>query len=64
MGKIKYNGYSSTITLIFNLISFPLMINWMGLTGAAYATIASGIVIYTSSVFFFKKAVAKTNWEE
>lgn len=64
LGKIKYNGYISLITLGFNLVSFPVFIHFWGLMGAAFATILSGIVINLSAGYYFSKAVNSKKWEE
>lgn len=64
LGKIAYNGYTSLITLAVNLLVFPVMIHFYGFYGAACASIVSGIVTYLGSVYFFRRAIAKTKWEE
>jgi O-antigen/teichoic acid export membrane protein len=64
LGKIEYNGYTSLITLSFNLFCFPVLIYFWGLMGAAVATILSGIVINLSAGYYFRKALATTKWEE
>ena len=64
MGKIEYNGYASLITLVFNIVAYPLMIMWLGFYGAAYTSIMSGIVIYLSSDYFFRRAIRQTQWED
>jgi O-antigen/teichoic acid export membrane protein len=64
LGKIEYNGYISLITLGFNLFSFPVLIYYWGLMGAAVATILSGIVINLSAGYYFRKAVKFKKWED
>ena len=57
LGKIKYNVYSSLISLIFNLVLFSVALYYYGLLGAAYASVLSGIVILLASRYFFQKAI-------
>lgn len=64
MGKIEYNGYTSLIVFIFNILTYPVMILAFGFTGAAITSIMSGIVVYFASLYYFRKAVQKTQWEE
>lgn len=63
LGKIEYNGYTSLITLGFNLICFPVMIYFWEMMGAAIATILSGIMINLSAGYYFRKAVNSKQWE-
>lgn len=57
LGKVKYNAYAAFISLIVNLILYPVFIKLWGLTGAAYVSIISGIVIVTATHIYFRKAV-------
>jgi O-antigen/teichoic acid export membrane protein len=64
MGKIEYNGYTSLVVFLFNIIAYPVMIYWFGFMGAAYTSILSGLVVYSASLFYFRRAVQKTQWED
>jgi O-antigen/teichoic acid export membrane protein len=57
LGKIQYNAYTALYALAGNIIIYPLAIHFFGLTGAAYASISSGIIIFIASRFYFKKVV-------
>lgn len=63
MGKIEYNGYTSLIVFIFNILCYPIMILSFGFMGAALTSILSGLVVYFASLYYFRKAVQKTQWE-
>ncbi len=60
LGKIKYDAYISLISLGVNLISYPILIYYLGLMGAAYASIISGVVMLSTAWYYFKKAVRET----
>lgn len=64
LGKIEYNGYTSLLTLGCNIVIFPVFIYWWGLTGAAVATIVSGIIINLSAGYYFRKAINGVKWTE
>jgi O-antigen/teichoic acid export membrane protein len=57
LGKIKYNVYVSAISLAFNILIYSFATLKFGIIGAAYSSIASGIIIYVLSIFFFHKAL-------
>jgi O-antigen/teichoic acid export membrane protein len=63
LGKIHYNAYTALFALLGNMIIYPIAIYYFGLTGAAYASISSGIIIWFASRYYFRKAVKKTTWE-
>ncbi len=63
LGKIHYNAYSASFALIINLITYPIAIYYWGLMGLAYASILSGIVIWTASRAYLAKAVRENNWQ-
>ncbi len=56
LGKIKYNVYTSVITLTFNVLTILILIYYYGIMGAAYASVLGGIVFNISSSYYFKKA--------
>ncbi len=56
LGKIKYNVYISSITLIFNLITISLFVYYFGIIGACYASVLGGMVIMISSALYYRKA--------
>lgn len=60
LGKIKYDAYISLISLGINLISYPIMIYYLGLMGAAYASIISGVVMLSTAWYYFRRAVRET----
>lgn len=57
LGKIKYNAYAGMWTLLSCLIVYPLFIGYWGIMGAAYASVVSGIIFFTSFSLYFRKAV-------
>ena len=57
LGKIKYNVYVSAISLSFNIFIYTFAIIQFGIIGAAYSSIASGVIIFLLSTFFFRKAL-------
>lgn len=63
LGKIHYNAYIGLYTLFGNIIIYPIAIFYFGITGAAYASISSGIIFWIASRYFFNKAIRKTIWE-
>jgi len=56
LGKIKYNLYSSLITLLFNVLIISISIFYFGLIGAAYSSVFGGLVYVLTSRYFFNKA--------
>jgi O-antigen/teichoic acid export membrane protein len=60
LGKIKYNAYISLITLISNTLITSLSLYYYGAIGAAYASVLSGTIFLTSSIFYFKKALRES----
>lgn len=56
LGRIKYNTYTSIITLIVSIITIYIGIYYFGIAGACYAGIFSGITLFISSHIYFKKA--------
>lgn len=56
LGKIRYNVYTSLITLLFNVVFISISLYFFGLIGAAYSSIFGGFVYVVSSSFFYKKA--------
>lgn len=63
LGKIKYNAYTVIFVLIGNLIIYPIAIYYFGIMGAAYASISSGIIMWISSGYFFRKAIKNSVWK-
>ncbi|MDR3651909.1 MAG: oligosaccharide flippase family protein [Paludibacter sp.] len=59
LGKLHYNVYTSSITLIFNIVTISIFLYFLGITGAAYASIFGGIVFAVCSRYFFSKAKAE-----
>lgn len=63
LGKIKYNAMISLWTLVGSAAVYPFAIYYYGLLGAAYASIFCGLIIWISSRYYFKRAVAETEWD-
>lgn len=57
LGKIHYNLAISASSIAFNLVLYTIMINWLKLQGAAYASIISGVFIILITHYFYKKSV-------
>lgn len=57
LGKIRYNAWSSFISLIFNIFIYVLFVHWYGAIGAAWASIPAGIVMTLTSALFLRKAI-------
>ncbi|GAB1415237.1 hypothetical protein MASR2M117_06430 [Paludibacter sp.] len=64
LGQIKYNALTSLCGLLANIIIYPIAIYSLGLMGAAYASISSGLIVWIASKFYFRKAVQHTEWKE
>lgn len=64
LGKIHYNAMVALSALIANVIMVPVLVYFFGVMGAAYASLTGGIVIWGSSRYYFRKAVAKADWDE
>jgi len=56
LGKVKYNVYSSLISLLFNAVAFSIALYYFGLIGAAFTSILSGFVIVLTSNYYLQKA--------
>lgn len=57
LGKINYNLAISMTVVTSNFIIYTLMINWLQLQGAAYASVLSGILTIIVTHYFFRKTV-------
>lgn len=57
LGKINYNLVISTSVILVNLAIYTLMINWLQLQGAAYASLISGVFIVLITRHFFNKSL-------
>ena len=56
LGKIHYNVKVSLITLVFSVVAIGISLYYFGLIGAAYASIAGGLVHLISSSYYYQKA--------
>ena len=63
LGKIHYNAYIGLITLVVNLVIYPILLNYYGIIGAAYASMLSGIAFFISSSCFYNRAIKETVWK-
>lgn len=64
LGKISYNAKISFLTLVGNLIIYPIAIHYWGLMGAAFASIPNGLIVWIFSNYYYRKAIKTTDWEE
>ena len=56
LGRFDFSVYISIISMTFNIIIYALAIHFYGLMGAAYASIPCGIVMLSTSIYYFKRA--------
>jgi O-antigen/teichoic acid export membrane protein len=57
LGKIRYNAWSSFISLIFNVAVYIVFVRLYGAIGAAWASIPAGVVMTLTSGLFLRKAM-------
>jgi len=57
LGKIRYNVYISSITLIFSIITVGFLVYYFGILGACYASVLCGIVLKITSGLYYRKAI-------
>lgn len=56
LGKVRYNTYTNAISIVFNIIIYPIALYFWGLIGIACASIITNGLYYLTSLYFYKKA--------
>ena len=56
LGKVKYNMYTNTLSIMVNIIIYSTALYFFDLVGIAWASIATNGIYYLTSLHFFKKA--------
>lgn len=63
LGMNHYNAITAFIALAGNIIFYPIALHYWGITGVAFGSILSGIVICLTSRYFFNRTLEKTIWK-